>query len=93
MDMNMQQMAIQRLQQLEQATTGWKQGIDQWGRERMSQIDNYKMQLGQMGQYTPQQVVAQEMNFTPPQAAISDEFNPYAIQRKKLAANPTGLGF
>lgn len=76
--------ALQYLQQLDQQSRSWQQAVQQWGMERMSQLNNIKLQMGQTAQFNAPQLVAGEIQGAQGVANNAQEFmyNPYALQRK-----------
>jgi hypothetical protein len=87
MEMNLMNNALQRLQALDQQATQWGAAMKEWAVNRLASIDDYKMKLGQMGQWSPTQIVQQELQGinAPQQTQGGQDFwlNPYAQARKK----------
>lgn len=73
------------LTQVETQARQWQAGIDQWARDRMATLNNWKVQIGNSAQFNPRDLVWQELGFSP--ATITGEVapqNPWLISRKKL---------
>lgn len=75
------------LQQLDQQATQYGTQLQQWATDRLSQINNVKMQMGQMANVNPQALVQQElqgMNMTGGQQGGDFGYmNPYLQKRNE----------
>lgn len=84
---NVLQQALSYLTQLDSQARGWDQTMQQWATQRVAQLNDYKAQLGQLGSFNPQQLVAQEMQagLGNLQGSTNQDFasyNPY-VQKKR----------
>lgn len=82
------QNALSKLSQLEQQANNWEATMKDWAINRYAQIDDMKMKLGQLGQYTPQQIVHNELQGIsgikgPTMAGGYSPTNPYYLLKKK----------
>lgn len=86
---NVLQQALSYLTQLDSQAKGWDQTMQQWATQRVSQLNDYKAQLGQLGSYNPQQLAAQEMQagLGNLQGSTNQDFasyNPYAQKKRQV---------
>ena len=61
LDESLMQSLIARVNQLEAETRQRRYQLEDWVRDRMAQLDNYKMQLNQTANFTPQKLVWNEL--------------------------------
>lgn len=65
LEAGLMQAAQQEAMQLRQAMLGRATAIEEWARNRIAQLDDYKIKMGQMGQYNPQALVYSELQGVP----------------------------
>lgn len=56
---------MQRLSNIENNAKQWQNAITSWALQRQGELNNLKIQLGQMGQWSPSQVTYQELQQVP----------------------------
>lgn len=78
--------AISHLRSLDNAAAQYSQQVQSWATDRLAQINNVRMEMGQMSTYNPQAIVAQElqgMGNIQAGGIGGDFFNPYAQRRNE----------
>jgi len=76
--------ALKHLRDLDLQATQYSQQVQSWATERLGEINNVRMEMGQMSTYNPQAIVAQElqgMGQIQAGGIGGDFFNPYAQRR------------
>lgn len=77
-----------QLQQIEAENRQNSRNIDQWARERIASLQDYKLKISQSGSFSPQELTTQAiqgLNAGQFQGAGVGEgfYNPYALEKKK----------
>ncbi len=70
--------AIGRLRELEDQAMSWEQLMANWARERMVQLDDYKIKIGELSQFSPRKLTYQELQQAPSFDTGGRQFNPMA---------------
>jgi len=87
LDQTLLQNALQMANYYEQTANQYKMGLDQWVRDRVSQLQNYKIQLSQSANFNPTELTYDALQGLQGQPQASYEFyNPVLIGqiRKRL---------
>jgi len=87
LDQTLLQNALQMANYYEQTANQYKMGLDQWVRDRVSQLQNYKIQLSQSANFNPTELTYDALQGLQGQPQASYEFyNPVLVGqiRKKL---------
>lgn len=79
--------AVQSLAQIDSEHRNYARQIQQWQMDRIAQLQNYKMQLGQAGNFSPAQMTYDAMQgLNAGQFQNTDQmYNPYVLMQKKKA--------
>ena len=81
------QEAYNRLLNIQDQAQQWDAAMREWAINRLASIDDMKMQLGQMAQYTPQQIVWNELqgmgSLPQPASQGYEVWNPYARKARE----------
>lgn len=87
LDQTLLQNALQMANYYEQTANQYKMGLDQWVRDRVSQLQNFKIQLSQSANFNPVELTYDALRGLQGQPQASYEFyNPVLVQqiRKRL---------
>jgi hypothetical protein len=87
LDQALLQNALQMANYYEQTANQYKMGLDQWVRDRISQLQNFKIQLSQSANFNPVELTYDALRGLQGQPQVSYEFyNPVLVQqiRKRL---------
>lgn len=85
LDMSLLNNALAMSNWYEQQAANYSAAVDQWARDRLSQLNNYKIQLGQLSNFQPEQLVYGELKGISalPQASEGTFLNPYVLAQRR----------
>lgn len=85
LDISLLNNAIAQSNALEQYAINYRQQVEQWARDRLAQLDNFKLQLQQTSAFSPQDLVYSELQGIQglPAGAEQAFYNPMALIQKR----------
>ncbi len=85
LDTSLLQNAVQMANYYEQQANQYRLALDEWVRNRMAQLNNFKLQMQQSGNFNPQDIVYSELRGIQglPQRAEDVFLNPMALIKKR----------
>ena len=88
------QQALGLLSSLDEKATSWQSSMQQWATDRLSQLNNYKIEIANKVGGDPGAIVGQELQAGLNVSGNSGDYsasNPYALQKKKLESSLSSL--